>query len=84
MEVMESEELLKLYEKEFKKMGKDPNKMSQEKINATIMKISQKPSFQKKVEKLMEDHPILSKFEKEYPFDRLTILLIGAKKLILT
>lgn len=81
MELMESEELLKLYEKEFKKMGKDPNKMSQEKINATIMKITQKPSFQKKIEKLWKDHPLMGKFEKEYPFDRITILLIGDKKI---
>ena len=81
MELSESEELIKLYEKEFKKMGKDPNKKSQKKIEATIMKISQKPSFQKKIEKMIDDHPAMGKFEKEYPFDRLTILLIGDKKI---
>ena len=45
------------------------------------MKISQKPSFQKKVEKLMNNHPAMKKFEKEYPFDGITILLIGDKKI---
>jgi hypothetical protein len=62
-------------------MGKDPNKMSQKKIEATIMKISQKQSFQKKIEKMMDDHPVMGKFEKEYPFDSITILLIGDKKI---
>jgi len=81
MEFMQGEEFLKLLEKEFKKMGKDPNKMSQKKIEATIMKISQKPSFQKKIEKMMDDHPAMGKFEKEYPFDSITILLIGDKKI---
>jgi|TARA_B100001964_G_C14125147_1_gene550188 hypothetical protein len=81
MELIQGEEFLKLLEKEFKKMGKDPNKMSQKKIEATIMKISQKQSFQKKIEKMMDDHPVMGKFEKEYPFDSITILLIGDKKI---
>ena len=81
MELIQGEEFLKLLEKEFKKMGKDPNKMSQKKIEATIMKISQKPSFQKKIEKMIDDHTAIGKFEKEYPFDSITILLIGDKKI---
>jgi len=79
--IITGEEFLKLVEKEFKKMGKDPSKMSEKKMEATMVKISKKPSFQKKIDKLVSDNPIFAKFEKEYSFDMYTILLIGDKKI---
>ena len=81
MEEIQGEDFVKLLEKEFKKMGKDPNKMSQKKIEETIMKISQKPSFQKKIDKLWKDNPLMIKFKKEYSFDIMTILIVGDKKI---
>jgi len=81
IEFLTGEEMEKLYEKEFIKMKKDPKKMSQKQIEATILKISQKPSFQKKISKLVENHPSINKFKNENLLDATTIILVADKKI---
>jgi len=60
------------------KPNADLNKMSEEEIMELMGELMQSPKMVKKYEKMVK--PIMNKFNKEYNFEKYTVIIIGDKK----